>query len=178
MTNEDQTLFRTVIEVNSIAVFVYPMSVLILFCLLCSIVSGQIRTITKLAQKIIPNGGLDYQLKQLQIEHAQIFVSIHWMNRSFGPILFLEVSYIFISVTVSFVYVLVATISNRGWTIYFLIFSIICVHFINVILISCSVDNIKYQVSLYPLKLFIRNDYNFIFYTDTKTWISTLSNEP
>ena len=102
MTNEDQTLFRTVIEVNSIAVFVYPMSVLILFCLLCLIVSGQIRTITKFTQKIIPNDGLD-QLKQLQNEHAQIFVSIHLINRSFGPILFLEVSYIFISLTVSFV---------------------------------------------------------------------------
>ena len=147
MTNEDQTLIRTVIEVNSIAVFVYPMSASILFCLLCSIVSGQIRTITKLAQKIPSNDGLDHQLKQLQIEHAQIFVSIQWINRSFGPILLLEISYIFISVTVSFVYVLVATISNRSWTIYFLILSIIFVHFVNLFLISCSADNIKYRVS-------------------------------
>ena len=169
MTNEDQTLFRTVIEVNSIAVFVYPMSASILFCLLCSIVSGQIRTITKLAQKIPSNDGLDYQLKQLQIEHAQIFVSIHWINRSFGPILIFEVSYIFISVTVSFVYVLVATISNRCWTIYFLIFSIICVHFVNLILISCSVDNIKYQVSYLFYFLIMHNIIYLKIYPDTET---------
>ena len=145
MVNEDQTLFRLVIEVNSLVAFVYPISILVLYCLLCSILSDQLRTLTKCIRKI-PNDELN-QLKELQNEHARICSSIHWVNRSFGPILVFEISYIFISVTVSFVYVLVATISNRSWTIYFLILSIIFVHFVNLFLISCSADHIKYRVS-------------------------------
>ncbi len=133
-------------------VFVYPMSLLILFCLVCSLVSNQLRTIGKMVRQI-SDDGMD-QLKELQNEHARIYSSINLINRSFGPFLFLEVSYIFIAATVFLVYVMVASLSNRGWTIYFFMFCILLVHFFDLILISFSADQLKNQVNQV---LFIRN---------------------
>lgn len=159
MHSQNESLFRTFIEVNGLVLYVYQLSIVILFCLLCSIVSDQLRTITKLVQKI-PTDGMN-QLNELQNEHAQISSSIDLINRSFGVILFLEISYIFIGVTVISSYVMVATLSGRGWTIYFLIFSIICVHFADLIVISCSADKLKNQVSKQQKSVLKRDHYKF-----------------
>lgn len=144
---ENATLIRILLEMSAIASFIYPMSLAILFCLMCSIVSDQLHIVTKWVRKI-PNNGTADELKELQTEHARISVSIDLINRSFGPFLFLEISYIFISGTVYFFYVMAATLETRVWTFYFLIFSIAFVNCINLILVSFSADNIKVQVNL------------------------------
>jgi len=147
---EKGTLIRMLLEMNSIASFIYPMSLAILFCLLCSIVSDQLSIVTKSVRKIL-NDGTTFQLKELQNEHARISLSINLINRLFGPFLFLDISYIFISGTVYFVYVMVASQEIRFWTFYFLIFSIALVNFLNLVLVSLSADNIKFQVSFHNL---------------------------
>ncbi len=141
---EQETQFRILLEIAAFIAFVYPMSLLILFCLICSLVSNQLRTIGKIVNKI-SNDGMN-QLKELQNEHVRIYSSINLINRSFGPILLLEVSYIFMAATVFLVYVMVASLSSRGWTIYFAMFCILLVHFVDLILISFSADQLKNQV--------------------------------
>ena len=144
MFHEKESLSRIIIEIFPIIIFIYPMSTLVLFGLLCSIVSNQLRTITKLVKKI-PTNGIN-QLKKLQIEHARVCASIDLINRSFGLILLLEVSYIFIGATVNFVCYMVVSLSGRGWTMYFLISCVIFTHIINLLLVSFSAETITHQV--------------------------------
>ncbi len=144
MFYEKESLNRIILEVNSIILFVYPMSGLFLFCLLCFNISNQLRCITKLARKV-PIDGVN-RLKELKNEHVQISTSIDLINRSFGSILFLEISYIFIAVTVNFVYCMVATLSSRGWTIYFLTFSVLSIQITDLLLLCISADSIQKQV--------------------------------
>jgi len=123
MINDDESLFRILLEMNCFLTFIFPMSILVLFCLLCSIISNQLRTIAKFVRKLPIGGGK--QLKELQIEHARISASINLINRIFGPILFLEISYIFIAVIVNFVYCMTATLTSVGFASNFLIFLVL-----------------------------------------------------
>lgn len=145
LRSQNERLSRIFLEVNGVVLFVYQISVVVIFCLSCSIVSDQLRTITKLVRKIQIDGM--NHLNELQNEHVQIFSSIDLINRSFGVILFLEISYIFIGVTVISSYVMVAFASGRGWTIYFLIISLICVHLADLLIICFSADKLKHQVN-------------------------------
>ena len=137
---------RILLEMFGAAGFAYPMSLLALFCLLCSMASNQLRLIAKIIRNKIPTDGMD-QLKELQNEHARISASIHLIDRSFGPILVLGVTCIFISVTIGFVYVMVTTLSDPSdWALYFVSISIIFFNFFNLILVCFSADNIKNKV--------------------------------
>jgi len=124
-SEKETSIYRILLEMAGAAGFVYPMSLLTLFCLLCSMVSNQLRLIAKIIRNKIPTDGMD-QLKELQNEHARISASIHLIGRSFGPILLLAVTYcIFISVTIGLVYVMVNSLSDLDWTFYFISLSII-----------------------------------------------------
>lgn len=146
MIDDNETFFRILLEICSYLTFVFPMSVLILFCLICSLISNQLRTIKKLVRKTPICG--EKQLKELQNEHARINVSIDLVNRTFGPFLFLEVTYIFIIVIVYFVYCMGATLSSTGWALKLLSFLFVFCSTFDLILISFSADNLKYRVRI------------------------------
>lgn len=145
LIDDDESYFRIFLEMSSFLTFAFPMSVLILFCLICSLISNQLRTITKLVRKIPISYG-EKELKELQNEHARICVSIDLVNRTFGPILLLEISYIFITVVVNFVYCMAATLSSSGWALKLLSFLVLFCNTFDLILVSFSVDNLKNRV--------------------------------
>jgi len=145
--------------------FIYPISSLMFFGLLCSLVSGQLYFITKLLKEIPNNYDGMNQLKRLQEEHDRIIDSIDLINYLFGPILLLEVPFIFIGVIVGSVHLMVANMSDRGWTIYFgsvhlmvanmsdrgwtiyfLTLPLVSIQIFHLILISFSAEKIKQQV--------------------------------
>ena len=151
MSSLKASWYQTVPESITILLFVYPMSSLIFFGLLCTVISDQLFTIGELIQNIPPNG--ISQLKDLQKEHARISASINLINLSFGPILLVEIFYLFIGVIVGSVHWMVAIISNRGWSIYFLSFCIMSLHIVHLTLISFSAEKIKYQVKHIPIQI-------------------------
>ena len=156
-------MYRILLEMAGAAGFVYPMSLLTLFCLLCSMASNQLRLIAKFIQNKIPSDGMD-QLKELKNEHARISASIHLIDRSFGPILVLGVTCIFISVTIGFVYVMVTSLSDLDWALYFVSLSIIFFNFLNLILVCFCADNIKNKV----YSNFINSLFHHIFSMDIR----------
>ena len=144
-SENDTSMYRILLEMAGAAGFVYPMSLLTLFCLLCSMASSQLRLVSKIIRNKIPSDGMD-QLKELQNEHARISASINLIDRSFGPILVLGVTCIFISVTIGFVYVMVTSLSDLDWALYFVSLSIIFFNLLNLILVCSRADNIKHKV--------------------------------
>jgi len=145
-SENDTSMYRILLEMAGAAGFVYPMSLLTLFCLLCSMASSQLRLVSKIIRNKIPSDGMD-QLKELQNEHARISASIHLIDRSFGPIFVLGVTCIFVSVTIGFVYVMVTTLSDPSdWALYCVSLSIIFFNFFNLILVCFCADNIKNKV--------------------------------
>ncbi len=142
---DGETFFRILLEMSSFLTFVIPMSVLVLFCLICSLISNQLRNVTTLVRKI-PSYYGEKQLKELQNEHARICVSIDLVNRTFGSILMFEISYFFITVIVNFVYCMAATISSVSWALQFLSFLVLFCNTFDLILVSFSADNLKNRV--------------------------------
>jgi len=146
--------YRISLDGFALFLFIYPISSLMFFGLLCSLVSDQLYFITKLLKKIPNNYDGMNQLKRLQEEHDRIIDSIGLINYLFGPILLLEIPFIFIGIIVGSVHLMVANMSDRGWTIYFLTLSLISIQVFHLILISFSAEKIKKQVKNNVLLLY------------------------
>ena len=86
------------------------------------------------------------QIKEWKRNHEIICAYVHQLNRSFGPILFVKICCIFVSIVIQCFYVFIVIYTKLPLSYLFTSSATIVIHFVILIVISSVSDNIRTQV--------------------------------